>query len=184
MSSAASDTADPPEATRSQHHPRWMISPSIEPGGSAVASNTAVAGPARDREEEMRTSSRWSGWIGFAGWLMVLVGSLDFFEGLIAVIRGKYYVLTAKQIIVFDLRTWGWITLIWGIVVVFAGVALMSRAGWARWFTIVVGSLNVLAQLGFVGGAQYPLWALTIIALSVVVIYALIARWDEVEAAV
>jgi len=115
---------------------------------------------------------------------MVLVGSLDFFEGLIAVIRGKYYVLTANQIIVFDLRTWGWITLIWGIVVVFAGVALMSRAGWARWFTIVVGSLNVLAQLGFVGGAQYPLWALTIIALSVVVIYALIARWDEVEAAV
>jgi hypothetical protein len=64
----------------------------------------------------------------------------------------------------------------------FAGWGLLSRAGWARWFTIVVGSLNVLGQLAFVGSAQYPLWALTVIALSIVVIYALIVRWDEVQA--
>jgi hypothetical protein len=128
-------------------------------------------------------TSRWAGWIGFAGWLMIVIGSLDFFEGLIAVIRGKYYVLTPSQIVVFDLRTWGWITLFLGIIVALAGFGLLSRAGWARWFTIVVGSLNVLAQLGFVGSAQYPLWALTIIALSIVVLYALIVRWDEAPAA-
>jgi hypothetical protein len=72
--------------------------------------------------------------------------------------------------------------LIWGIVVAFAGWGLLSRSAWARWFTIVVGSLNVLGQLAFVGSAQYPLWALTIVGLSTVVIYALIVRWDEVEA--
>jgi hypothetical protein len=38
-------------------------------------------------------SSAWSGWIGFAGWLMIIIGSIDFFEGLIAVIRDQYYVL-------------------------------------------------------------------------------------------
>jgi hypothetical protein len=124
-------------------------------------------------------SSRWSGWIGFAGWLMVVIGALDFFEGLIAIIRGKYYVLTPTQIVVFDLRTWGWITLFWGIIVAFAGFGLLSGAGWARWFTIVVASLNVVEQLGFVGSAQYPLWALTVVALSIVVIYALIVHWDE-----
>jgi hypothetical protein len=128
-------------------------------------------------------TSRWAGWIGFAGWLMVVIGSLDFFEGLIAIIRGKYYVLTPSQIVVFDLRTWGWITLFWGIIVALAGFGLLSRAGWARWFTIVVVSLNVLGQLGFVGSAQYPLWALTIVALSIVVLYALIVRWDEAPAA-
>jgi hypothetical protein len=128
-------------------------------------------------------TSRWAGWIGFAGWLMIVIGSLDFFEGLIAVIRGKYYVLTPSQIVVFDLRTWGWITLFLGIIVALAGFGLLSRAGWARWFTIVVGSLNVLVQLGFVGSAQYPLWALTIVALSIVVLYALIVRWDEAPAA-
>ena len=128
-------------------------------------------------------TSRWAGWIGFAGWLMVVIGSLDFFEGLIAVIRGKYYVLTPSQIVVFDVRTWGWITLFWGIIVALAGFGLLSRAGWARWFTIVVVSLNVLGQLGFVGSSQYPLWALTIVALSIVVLYALIVRWDEAQAA-
>jgi hypothetical protein len=128
-------------------------------------------------------TSRWAGWIGFAGWLMVVIGSLDFFEGLIAIIRGKYYVLTPSQIVVFDLRTWGWITLFWGIIVALAGFGLLSRAGWARWFTIVVVSLNVLGQLGFVGSAQYPLWALTIVALSIVVLYALIVRWEEAPAA-
>jgi len=124
-------------------------------------------------------TSRWSGWIGFAGWLMIMVGTLDFFEGLIAIIRGKYYVLAPSQIVIFDVKTWGWLTLLWGIVVALAGFGLLARAGWARWATIVFGSLNVLAQLGFVGSAQYPLWALTIVTLSIVVLYALIVHWDE-----
>ena len=46
-------------------------------------------------------SGAWAGWIGFAGWMMVIVGALDFFEGLIAVIRDQYYVLGPSQIIVF-----------------------------------------------------------------------------------
>jgi hypothetical protein len=130
----------------------------------------------------MKTSS-WSGWVGFAGWLMLLIGALEFFEGLIAIIRDKYYVLAPNQIIVFDMTTWGWLTLIWGFVLGFAGWGLLSRSSWARWFTIVVGSLNVIGQLAFVGSAQYPLWALTAITLSIVVIYTLIVRWDEVQTA-
>jgi hypothetical protein len=130
----------------------------------------------------VKSRSAWSGWIGFAGWLMLIVGTLDFFEGLIAVIRGQYYVLTSEQIIVFDLRTWGWLTLVWGIVIALAGFSLLARASWARWFTIVVVSVNVIGQLGFVGAAQYPLWALTVMVLSIVVLYALIVRWDEASA--
>ena len=132
----------------------------------------------------MARSSTWAGWIGFAGWLMVIIGTLDFFQGLIAVIRKEYYVLTANQIIVFNLSTWGWITLFWGILIGLVGLGLLSRAGWARWTAIVVGSLNFLVQLGFVGGAQYPLWALTVLTLTAVVLYALIVRWDEAVAEV
>ena len=68
----------------------------------------------------------WSGWISFAGWLMVIIGSIDAVEGLIAIIRGKYYVVSPQQIIVFDLKTWGWITLVWGILVALVGVGLLS----------------------------------------------------------
>jgi hypothetical protein len=123
----------------------------------------------------------WTEWVGFAGLMMVLIGVLNVIQGLIAIVRDDYYVLTAEQIIVFDLTTWGWIMLIWGIIVGFAGWALATGAGWARWFTLVAASLNIILQLGFVGSGQYPLWALTVLALNVLVLYALTVRWSDVE---
>jgi hypothetical protein len=103
-------------------------------------------------------------------------------RGPIAIIRSEYYVLAPNQIIVFDTTTWGWITLLWGIVVGFAGFGLLAGSSWARWFTIVVGSLNLIMQLGFVGSAQYPLWALTVVAFTAVVLYGLIVRWEDAPA--
>ena len=103
----------------------------------------------------MAGSETWAGWVRFAGILMLIIAMIDVFQGLIAIIRSEYYVLSPNQIIVFDTTTWGWITLIWGIVVACAGFGLLSGATWARWFTIVVGSLNFFVQLGFVGNSQY-----------------------------
>jgi len=121
----------------------------------------------------------WTGWVVFAGVLMIMIGLLDFFQGLIAIIRDEYYVLTDEQIIVFDLTAWGWTMLIWGIVLGLAGAALVAGMGWARWFTIVVACLNFIVQLGFVGSSQYTLWAITALALNVLVLYALIVRWED-----
>lgn len=126
--------------------------------------------------------SAWSGWISFAGWLMVIIGSIDAVEGLIAIIRGTYYVVSPQQIIVFDLKTWGWITLVWGIVVALVGVGLLSASSWARWVAIVVASLSFVVQLGFIGSTSHVLWGLSVLALTAVVLYALIVRWDEATA--
>ena len=119
-----------------------------------------------------------SGWISFAAIVMLVVGMLDFFEGLIAVIRGQYFVIHGDQLIVFDTTTWGWITMILGIILVLAGFGLWSGAGWARWFTIVVVILNIFAQLGWLGNSAYPLWSLVVLTLNIVVLYALTARWQ------
>jgi hypothetical protein len=131
----------------------------------------------------MASRGFWTGWVVFAGLLMIVIGILDFFEGLIAIIRGEYYVLSANQVIVFDTTAWGWITLLWGIVVGLTGAALLGGKSWARWLTIVVASLNFIVQLGFVGSSQYPLWALVILTLNVLVLYALIVRWGDVREA-
>ena len=122
---------------------------------------------------------KWNGWIAFAGWIMIIVGLLDFFEGLIAVIRKEYYTLVGAQVVVFNIMNWGWITLLWGIAIGLAGMALLAGAGWARWLTILLVSVNIVEQLGFTGAASYTLWALTVLALNVVVLYALIVRWDD-----
>jgi hypothetical protein len=124
--------------------------------------------------------SAWTGWIAFAGIFMMVVGAIDFLQGLIAVIRGGYFArATPDQIIIFDSTGWGVIMMLWGVALLFAGSALLSGRSWGRWFAIVAASLNLIIQLLWVGSVNYPLWALVGIALSVVVLYALIVRWHE-----
>ena len=126
----------------------------------------------------MATNERWSGWIGFAGMLLVIIAMVDFFEGLIAIIRGQYYAISPNQIVVFDLRTWGWITLIWAVLLGLVGLGLLGGQSWARWTAIVLISINFLTQLGFAGSVAYPLWALTVQILNLVVLYALTVHWS------
>ena len=127
-------------------------------------------------------SKSMAGWIGFAGILMVIIGGIDFFQGLIALFEDEYYVPTGSGFVVFDLTGWGWTMVIWGVLLLAAGFGLIAGQAWARWFGIVVVGLNFFAQLGFLGNTQNTLWSLTGIALSIVVLYALTARWSESQA--
>ena len=120
-----------------------------------------------------------AGWIGFAAMVMLIIGGIAFFEGLIAIFEDEYFVVTRSGYLVVDLTTWGWLMLIWGFILWLAAYGLIAAQGWARWFSIIVVSLNILAQLGFLGNAQYPLWALTALTLNIVVLFALTARWGE-----
>jgi hypothetical protein len=123
-----------------------------------------------------------AGWIGFAGIVMLIVGAIDFFQGLIAIFEDEYFVPTQAGYLVVDLTAWGWFMLFWGILLVLVGLGLLAAQSWARWVAIVAVSLNILAQLGFVGHNAYPLWALTAMILNIVVLYALTARWSESKA--
>ena len=127
-------------------------------------------------------SKSMAGWIGFAGMLMLIVGAIDFFQGLIALFEDEYFVVTGSGFLVVDLTAWGWTLMIWGVLLVLAGLGLMAAQGWARWFAIVVVSVNFIVQLGFLGNSQYPLWSLTVMALNIIVLYALTARWSESRA--
>ncbi len=120
-------------------------------------------------------------WVDFAACLMLLAGALDFFQGLIAIVRDKYYTVTPNQVIVFDLTTWGWILLFWGTAVALAGFGLWLRSSVARWCAIAVTGINVIWELSFAGGNNFPLWGLVVIALNLVVLYALILRWHGAE---
>jgi hypothetical protein len=127
-------------------------------------------------------SRSMAGWIGFAAIVLVIIGAIDFFQGLIALFEDDYYVPTESGFLVFDLTGWGWTMLIWGVLLVLGGLGLAAGQGWARWFAIIVVGLNFIAQLGFLGNTQNTLWSLTGIALSIIVLYALTARWSESQA--
>jgi|ERR671911_1075821 hypothetical protein len=123
-----------------------------------------------------------AGWIGFASMLLLLVGVIDFFQGLVAVFEDEYFVVTEAGFLALDLTQWGWAMMLWGVLLALVGIGLAAAQGWARWTAIVVVSLNVLAQLGFHGNSQYPIWALTVLALSIVILYALTVRWHDSSA--
>ncbi|MGE5274949.1 MAG: hypothetical protein ACM3QU_14460 [Verrucomicrobiota bacterium] len=127
----------------------------------------------------MASSRAWTGWIGFAALMMMIIGAIDFFEGLIAVIRDNYYAVARGQIFIMDTTKWGWITMILGVILFLVGLGLAGGAGWARWIAIILLVVNLLAQLSWLGNSAYPLWTLTVITLEIIVLFALTARWSD-----
>jgi hypothetical protein len=80
-----------------------------------------------------RETSSWAaGGILFAGLMMIMVGIWQALEGLIAIFENEFYVATRNYLFQFDATTWGWIHLIVGVIVAFAGWGLLSGRTWAR----------------------------------------------------
>ena len=127
-------------------------------------------------------SKSMAGWIGFAGIVTVILGGLTFCQGLIAIIRDNYYVPTGDGFLVVDVTGWGWIMLFWGIILACVGIGLLGGARWARWTAILLVSVNIFGQLGFLGNTNDLLWALTTLTLNIIVLFALTVRWNETQA--
>lgn len=124
----------------------------------------------------------WVGWIAFGAVMMMMLGVLNAISGLAAIFNDALFVSSSRGVLVFNLTTWGWIHLILGLVVVATGFALMSGAMWARVVGTGVVMLNMVTQLIFL--PAYPFWGLLIIALDVLVLWAIIVHGSEVKDAV
>ena len=118
-----------------------------------------------------------TGWVVFAAVMMMLIGSLNFFYGLAAVLNNDVVVVGGHGAIIADLTAWGWVTLLLGILLVCTGLGLMAGAEWARWVGVFLVTLNAIEQVWIFPAA--PLWAFLVILLDVIIIYNLTARWAE-----
>ena len=121
------------------------------------------------------TGPRPSGWavggLTFASTMMVLIGIFQAFAGLGAIIDDEFFVVTQNYAFDLDVTAWGWIHLILGIVVAWAGYALWSGKLWAGVVALILAMLSALANFFFI--PYYPFWSLLVIALNVWVIWAL-----------
>lgn len=107
--------------------------------------------------------------------IMVTVGIIQFFQGIAAVAEDEVFVSGINYVYKFDLTTWGWIHIILGVLVAIVGLALFTGAGWARVSAIVVAAISIVAN--FLWLPYYPVWSLLIIALDVVIIWA-VSTWN------
>ena len=128
----------------------------------------------------MASQDSWSGWIVFAGFVLLIVGVIDALQGLVAIVKDEYVVATAKGVAILDVTAWGWATLLWGVLLVVTGLGLLGGAGWARWLAIIGVSVNAIGQMAFMANypQAYPLWNILIVALNILVLYALTAHWQ------
>jgi hypothetical protein len=120
----------------------------------------------------------WVGWIAFAGVMMIMLGLFTAVEGLVALFNDTHYVVGREGLLVFDLTGWGWVHLIVGVLAVVAGFALFTGAAWARVTAVLLAAFNAIAQLAFLSAS--PVWATIVIAIDVVVIWAIVVHGKEV----
>ncbi|HEU5109464.1 MAG TPA: hypothetical protein VFT95_13055 [Micromonosporaceae bacterium] len=135
-----------------------------------------AASGSRRRPEPAATG--WVGWVLFAGILMLLVGSCNVLAGVVALFKEEYYLVGQNGLLVeVDYTVWGWALLLYGLALGLAGFGVIAGQTWARIVAVILVAVNALVNLGFL--AAQPVWTMLIIALDVVVIYALIVHGRE-----
>jgi hypothetical protein len=112
---------------------------------------------------------RGSGWIGFAGIMLIIVGALDIVNGLWAL---DHKSSVGALLYESKLETWGWIMLIWGILVLLAGFLVFGRSQIGRWIGVIAASIAMIVNMTWV--FAYPIAALTEVFLAALVVYALV----------
>ena len=114
------------------------------------------------------------GLITFAAVLLVIIGCFNLIYAIAAIAHS--HVFTANTHYVFaNLRTWGWVTLIIGVLMTLAGVGILLGNGAARWLGVAFAFLSAMAHFGTI--SSFPLWGVLVIAIDITIIYTLTARW-------
>ena len=127
-----------------------------------------------------REASGWAvSFTLFAAIMMLMAGTFQALAGLVAIFQNEFYVATRNYLFQFDATTWGWIHLVVGLVVAFAGWGLLSGRTWARVVGITLALVSAIANFLFI--PYYPFWALTVITLDIFVIWALTAHGHDLQ---
>ncbi|MBO3739221.1 DUF7144 family membrane protein [Actinoplanes flavus] len=127
-----------------------------------------------------RQPTGWVGMVVFAGVMLLMLGSFQAIEGLVALLRNEFFLTTSEGLVVpVDFSTYGWTHIVIGLIAVGTGLGILAGQMWARVTGIIVAVLSSLANLAFL--PAYPVWCSIVIALDVLVIYALTAHGREVK---
>jgi type III secretory pathway component EscV len=122
-------------------------------------------------------TSAWSGWISFATVMLTMIGAFNIAEGLAALMLSTVSYIDAGRLVVVSLTAWGVLALVSGALLVAIGLGLFARNELARTAAVVLIALHALIQLAAL--AAFPIWSLLMIALDVVVLFALTVHWGD-----
>jgi hypothetical protein len=108
------------------------------------------------------------GWISFAALMIMLSGAFNIVIGIAAISRANQI---QNDLLFGNLDGWGWFILIWGVLEILAGLAILNGRTWGILAGILFAFVGCITHLMF--ETAHPAASVTIIALDVLVIYAL-----------
>ena len=119
-------------------------------------------------------NERGHGWILFAAIILGVAGIMRIFDAIWAF---RYHGVTPEHLqdALFgtNLKTYGWVYLIVGVILMLCSLAVMRGSQAGRWIGVVAGAIGAISAIWWM--PYYPIWSVTYIGLGVVVIYALVA---------
>jgi hypothetical protein len=111
-----------------------------------------------------------TGWLTYAGVMLIIVGFLDVINGLWALDRSDSF---SRDLLYADkLGGWGWFFLILGIILVLAGIGVFYRSQVARWIGVILASIAVVSNMLWIFAV--PFAALVTAFLASLVVYGLV----------
>jgi len=116
----------------------------------------------------------------FAGVMLATLASLQILQGLAAVLKDDVYVRGVEYTYQFDVSTWGWIHMLIGAIGVAVGIGILTGQVWARIGGLAIAVVSLLSQFMFM--PYYPFWAMLVIFMDVVVIWALATTLGDSDA--
>jgi hypothetical protein len=156
----------------------------VRKGGTAMADTQqrpTHAADDRHRAPRRREPTAWVGFVLFGGIMLVMLGGIQIIEGLVALFKDEYFLVARSGLVLtVDYAAWGWTHLLIGVIAVLTGIGVMFGQMWARVVGIVIAVISAVANLAFI--AAYPVWCTIVIALDVLVIYALAVHGRELRA--
>lgn len=125
----------------------------------------------RQSPQHETTPGGWHGMIAFAGTMMFMLGSFHVIAGCVALFEDEYFLVTRNGLVLSaDYTAWGWTHIVLGALITAAGAALFTGAMWARIVAVIAAFFSSLVNLAFL--SAYPLWSGIMIALNILIIYA------------
>ncbi|MCE3553218.1 hypothetical protein LWC33_17360 [Pseudonocardia sp. RS11V-5] len=104
--------------------------------------------------------------------LMLVAAVCGVLTGITSIAQNELVVRTPQYTYSFDVGTWGWIHLVLAVLLGVAGFGVLRGASWARALGITAAALNIVAHFAFL--PHFPIWGLLLIALNLIVIWALV----------
>ena len=131
----------------------------------------------RMTQTEERTG--WTGWIYFDGTMLLIGGTLSIIYGFVALFNDNWVVFGNTNAVFLDLTGWGWVHVIIGALIVLSGFGVFTGNVLARTVGVIVAAVSMIAN--FLWLPVYPFWAIIIIVIDALVIWALMVHGGELR---